>query len=281
MTRVATVTDDGVTVARAGGRTVRRRRERSVIASPAVVRALALLAGAVIWEVYGRQRGSTFTIPPLSDVLAAVPGMVSSSEYWGAVGTTVTATLLGLAIILPCGYLIGVTAGLSHRAGRFIQPYMTICLATPMIAVIPVVVLTFGLGLIARLVTVALFALPYLAVNVAAGYRETPGDLVSMSRSFGQSRTRIFFKVETMAALPAVFAGVRLAVARAFVGVIVAELLILSTGLGRLLTNTTARFRNQEMFVVVLTCVGIAFALLRTVGYAERRVLEGNGIVRK
>ena len=246
-----------------------------------VVQTASLLAGALLWEVCGRVWGSSFTLPPLSDVLAAAPGILSSSEFWSALGTTSVALALGLAIVLPSGYLLGVLSGLTRFWGRFIQPYMTVGLATPMIAVIPVIVLLFGLGLGARLAVVVIFALPYLTVNVAAGYRYAPADLIDMATSFGVSRSGVFLKIRTMSALPAIFAGLRLAVSRGLVGVIIAELLVLATGLGRLLERESANFRTANMFVIIIVIVGGAAVLLRVLGEVERRVLEQKGIVRQ
>jgi ABC-type nitrate/sulfonate/bicarbonate transport system permease component len=248
---------------------------------PRSIQAAGLLAGLVVWEIYGHVWGSGLTVPPFSQVLAAAPEVLSSSEFWAALGATSGAALLGLAIVLPVGYALGVLAGVSRLGGRFLQPYMTVGLAAPMIAVIPVIVMLFGLGLGARLATVVAFSLPYMVVNVAAGYRSAPADLVDMARAFGVSRGRIFTRVRTMSAMPAIFGGLRLAVARAWVGVIIAELLILATGLGRLLARSSQSFQTEDMYVIILAILIAAALTLRLVGFLETRVLVGKGIVRK
>jgi ABC-type nitrate/sulfonate/bicarbonate transport system permease component len=120
------------------------------------------------------------------------------------------------------------------------------------------------------------FAMPMLAINVASGYRHTRSDLVEMSQSFGVSRRREFWNVRTMAALPAIFAGLRLAVSRAFVGVIVAELLVLTTGLGRLLLASGGQFKGAEMYGIVLVIFTIGILTLGAVGMLERRALRWN-----
>jgi NitT/TauT family transport system permease protein len=261
-----------VTGAARADRRVRRLR---------IAQAAGILAGAVIWEVYGRVWGSAFTVPPLSDVVANIPSVLSESAFWSALGTSVAAAVLGLAIVLPAGYGLGVLAGVSRFGGRFLQPYMTVGLAAPMIAVIPVIVVLFGLGLTARLATVVAFSLPYMVVNVAAGYRSAPSMLMEMGQSFGVSRASLFLRVRTMHALPAIFGGLRLSVARAWVGVIIAELLILSTGLGRLLAKASGSFDTEDMYVIILAILAAAVVMLWVLGLLENRLLVGRGIARK
>ncbi len=237
------------------------------------IQAASIATGLVIWEVYGRRSGSDLTFPPLSRVVQAAPSVVGSGEFWEAVSVTLRSTLVGLLLSLLIGFALGVVVGMTRLGTALIRPFLNVGIAAPMVAVIPVVVAIFGLTLEARLTTVVLFAAPIVAVNVAAGYRDVPLDLVEMAQVFGVSRVRIFAWVRSQKALPAMITGARLGVGRAYVGVIVVELLVLTEGMGRLLVRFNARFEASKMYVMAAAILVIGVLCLKVVGILEKRAL--------
>jgi NitT/TauT family transport system permease protein len=127
------------------------------------------------------------------------------------------------------------------------------------VALAPLFILWFGVGIFSKIVVVALLVIFPVIINTETGLRQTPQNLVETVRSFGASRRQIFYMVSLPAALPFIFAGLRLGIGRGLIGVVVAELFGARSGLGQLIQQSAETFNMPALFVgvVVLAVAGI------------------------
>jgi NitT/TauT family transport system permease protein len=153
------------------------------------------------------------------------------------------------------------------------QPWVSGLYATPTVALAPLFILWFGVGIFSKVVVVALLVVFPVIINTETGLRQTPLQLVETVKSFGASRTQIFFKVSLPAALPFIFAGLRLGIGRGLIGVVVAELFGARSGLGQLIQQSAETFNMPALFagVTILAVAGIA--LTSAFVWLEKRLI--------
>jgi NitT/TauT family transport system permease protein len=241
--------------------------------NPWTVRILSFAVVATAWEVAGRTVGGIF-FPPLSAVLEALGRLLVDPELIGALAESFSAFAVGLLVAAVLGLAVGAVMGRTHAVGRIGVQYTAFFLAVPMSTLIPVVVVAAGVGLAARATVVFLFAFFEIVWNTYLGVRHADRAQVEMATSYGARGRRMFLRVLLPSAMPAILAGLRLGTGRAFIGMIAAELLLASVGLGLLMKRFQSRFQTPELFAVVLLMLLIAALVIGVMQYIERRLLR-------
>jgi NitT/TauT family transport system permease protein len=211
---------------------------------------------AVIWELTGRLT-NPLIFPPLSQVIVAWFEIVWSGELLRGLALSISAFLIGLLLALIVGISIGVAMGWFHALENLFDTVFTLVLVTPMVGLIPVLIIAFGLGLKVRVVAVFLFAAPIIAFNSYSGTRNVNGNLVEMARAFGARDSEILKKIVFPAAVPGIMAGVQLGIGRAIVGMVSAELLIVSVGIGLIIMQYTGALETAKLYAAIATVIGI------------------------
>jgi len=150
--------------------------------------------------------------------------------------------------------------GLHEPSEWLIAPLFIIAQAAPLAALIPILTFAYGIGLTAKIMTVCIMAMPVIVLNTLGAVRNTPKSLLEMSRSFLASRSQGIRLVILPAASPMIFAGLRLGCAAAFIGVILAELLITPTGIGDVISYNQSVADYPKMYAAILAI--IVFAVL-------------------
>ena len=268
--RGTTAGEDAVPVV---GRPARKVLRTRWSLRPFLLRSLVALVAAGIWEAYVRTKG-TYATPTIPDILTALVHLPDRAGFWSSIGGTVQALLIGYTLSLVVGLPLGLVMGRIRVVARTVNVYLTILLSVPLSAVVPIVVIIFGISLRARVAVVVLFALPVLVVNVMTGAAKVDRSLLEMASSFGVRRFAMARKVIIPAALPEIFTGLRLAAGRAVVGMVVAELIVISVGIGKLMDYYTARFDMASTYAVVVVVLVIAAIFLQLVRAVERRALS-------
>jgi ABC-type nitrate/sulfonate/bicarbonate transport system permease component len=260
-----------------------RTHERAILGAAMVL--LFLLA----WE--GLERGwwtdllrpllgasaERFTLKPIfisSPTLVAlaawrmffVTGEIWRDLAWSAVGYT-----LGLALAIAIGIPLGLAAGWYRRFSYAVAPFLSALNATPQVAFLPLIVVWVGTGLGARVLIICLLAVLPIAINAHAAVRTTDPRLVKVAASFSASDWRLFRTVVLPSALPFLLAGLRLAVGRGMIGVVVGEIYGSASGIGAMINQAGSRFQTDKVFVGVLTIVAAGVILVEIVGRIERR----------
>lgn len=236
-----------------------------------VIWLLGLAAG---WEVAARLLDSPIAMPRLGAIFGALIDLLRSGQLVEAAWWSFSALYLGLFVGGALGIIFGFLMGVSRLAEYALRPYASALYATPLVALVPVVLLWFGMGLGGRVAFVALWVVFPVLISTSAGARSGDRKLQEAARSFGANRWQIWLHVVLPYAMPFVFSGLRLAVGRALVGLIVAEMFLQSKGLGLLLASYGASFSTEYVLAVILVLPLVYWGLAGTVMLAEKRVVR-------
>lgn len=231
----------------------------------------SLLLWAILWEIVG-QLDLTILLPPLSNVVVRLFEIVPTPTFMSALWVTGKAFLIGNVIAIVFGVPIGILMGRSVIADRMLLPWVNLFLSAPLSALVPVIMVLFGLGQTTIILTVVLFAIWIIVLDSRAGVRSISPSLVEMAQSFGASRWQAFSQIYVWAALPEILAGVRLGVIRAVKGVIIGQLLVSIVGFGALFKLYGSKFLMEHFWAALLVLFAFAFLLAETLAWLERRV---------
>jgi NitT/TauT family transport system permease protein len=236
-------------------------------ALPVAVLVVLVLA----WETLA-SGGQNLLIPTFSETMRAFVRMtVVTGELWPALFVSNQAAVIGFAISVAIGIPLGVMTGRLKRLDRVLSPYWAILLAMPIAPLIPVAITALGLTLAARVVLVVMFTAVYLIVTTRAGVRAVDPALTEMARSYQASELQIWRSIVLPAASPAIFAGLRIGVGRAVAGMVLAEILLVAVGIGRLMLLYRGRFQADMLFAIVIAVILEALILLTAMGWLQKR----------
>ncbi len=231
----------------------------------------------VLWEGIVRVfRIESFVLPAPSAAVTAV-WQVREAVIMHTLQTLWTA-LLGFGIAVVVGLALGGLIGYSRLAYAAFYPFLVGFNAIPKAALVPVLVIYFGIGTVPAVITAFLISFFPIVANVATGLATVEPELQDVLRSLGAKRLEIFFKVGLPRSLPYFFASLKVAITLAFVGVVISEISGSNAGVGYLQTSASASFNYALVFggLLILSALGIAlyamFALLerRLTGWAYR-----------
>lgn len=236
---------------------------------------LHLLAAVVIlggWELYGRL-GNDLILPPFSAVMAGLWQLTSSGELPRALWSSLQLLVIGFGLSLVTGFVLGLAIGRYRTADRTLSPFIDALYATPMIALVPVILVWFGFGLPGRIVVVFLASFFPVLINVYAGVRDAPQGLIDVARSYGvTSEIALLRRVIVPAAVPFIMAGVRLGIGRAIIGMAVAEVYLRLGGIGALIVQYGAVFRSDLLIAAILPLPLLGIGLTKLFAVIERRL---------
>ncbi|SFB11955.1 NitT/TauT family transport system permease protein [Poseidonocella pacifica] len=231
----------------------------------------SLLVWALLWEIIG-QLGLTFFVPPLSEVIVTLFGVLPTRAFQTALYDTAYAFLAGVFFAVVIGIPVGILMGKSRLLDELLLPWVNIFLSAPLTALVPVLMVLFGFGTKTIIITTTLFAIWIIILNSRAGVMQINRSLIEMSRSFGASQMDALVKIYFWAALPEILGGVRIGVIRAVKGVIIGQLLISIVGFGALFELYSANFMMSHFWAVLIVLFALAFSISEFLAYLERRV---------
>jgi NitT/TauT family transport system permease protein len=233
---------------------------------------IGLAVGLAIWELIGRLELSP-AFPPVTAVIGAITEVWTSARFLDALKES----LISIAIALPPSLIFGIGVGL--LVGRYrpvewaLDPLINTFLSLPLVALIPVLFLIFGLGRGSILATIVIYTFFIVVVNTAAGVRTTDPQIVEMATSFGAGEQQVMRRVVLPSALPLMYAGVRIATGRAIRAVIIAEQVIGLIGLGGLVQRLGGAFAVEQLYAVILFIGLFGLVSMEAVTAVERRAL--------
>lgn len=225
---------------------------------------LKILTGILllgIWEIGVRVFAAPFVAKP-SGVIVAIPSVLSSSQVWIAAWATLSSVLLGLAIALVLGLIIGVAMGRVRGINHALEIWVNSFYAMPMVAVLPLLTMWFGYDQEARFATIIFAALFSIIINVADGVSSTPQSYIEVARSFRARTINIWFGISLFASIPHLIAGIRLAIGRALVGAVLAEIFAsIQPGLGMYILANARAFQQNDAMVAVLLLAAFGISM--------------------
>lgn len=236
------------------------------------------VALALGWELLA-PRAHSLLVPTFTETLAALARLLRTSQLWQALWVSNQAMMLGFGVAAITGISLGLLMGRWRTADNFIDPYLSILLVTPMSAVIPIIIMATGVGLVSRVLAVFLFTLATITINTRAGLRMIEPGWIEMTRAFGATERQLWCKVLLRGARPAILMGLRLGLIRAVSGMITIELLLIAVGVGRLILDYQGYFEAGNMYAAVIVVIAEAVFLAQLCQRFEGRAVPWTGQV--
>ena len=250
---------------------LRRERRWSIYDHPNLIRTASVTIFLVLWEIYGRRTDPIlFTYP--TAVAVAFWKLLVSGELLRQVLVSLSALAAGFGASLVLGVTLGLAMGRSRLAEACLEPHINALYATPQVALTPLLMMWLGLGFGVKVAVIFLFAFFPILINTASGAKNVSASMVEVGRAYLAPPRQILFKIIFPAALPFIMAGVRIAIGRGLVGMIVAELFTAITGLGAMLELYGNIFETAKMFVVIIVLAALGIGLIHATQALERKL---------
>jgi ABC-type nitrate/sulfonate/bicarbonate transport system permease component len=238
-----------------------------------VISVSSIVGGFVLWQLVAQYiiHDKLFLVTP-TEILTRSQQLLATGELQKHTWTSTLEFLIGFGLAVVVGITFGLLIGTSKVLRAVWVPWISAMNSTPTVALAPLLILWFKLGIESKVVVVFLVSVFSVLVNTQAGIESADEGLVETARAFGAKRLQIFTKVLLPSAVPFIVAGLRLGVGRGLVGVVVAELFGATSGLGYMINVASQVFDMAGLFaaVVILAAAGvISTELIRVV---ERRI---------
>ncbi len=222
----------------------------------------SVIVGLALWQFIGVfvVKNSLFLATPLASI-AAIGELWAKGEMQKNMIVSFEEFIIGFVIAVAAGIIIGLLTATFEPLKLTLTPWISGFYASPIIALAPLLILWFGVGIWSKIAVVVSLVVFPMIINTEAGILHTDQGLIEAAKSFGATRMQIFTKVSLPSAAPYILAGLRLGVGRGLIGVVVGELAGARAGLGFLINNASQVFNMPQLFagVIVLAVAGIAF----------------------
>ncbi len=239
---------------------------------------LKLLSAVIVfgaWEIAGRVPVS-YAFPTFIESMEALVRMTLDGSLFVAYGETLKPLIVGIAISAFIGVGIGLWIGLSSAFDWMFSPIFIVMQAAPLAALIPLLVMAYGIGLTSKVFVVCIMAMPVIVLNTSSAVRNTPSSIKEMGRSFLASDRDVILKIILPAASPIIFSGLRLGVSAGFIGAILSELKITPTGVGDIITYSRSIADYPSMYAAIFSIIVLAVLFLNLLEKIENFLFEGN-----
>lgn len=235
---------------RAAGAAEKKRRGRRLL--KAGIRLLSLVVVLAFWEIGGGQLDQALFATPSRIAVAAV-GMVASGELWQFLAPSLLVMAYGFTIATVVGIVMGLVLARYWVVDTATGFYITFLYSTPMVALIPLIVIWAGFDVAAKTIILFLFAFFPIVINTYQGVKNVSPELLEVGRAFRCSEGELWRHVVLPAALPFVVTGLRLALGRGLIGMVTADLYTAISGIGYLIVRTASTYQMDKMFVPIVT----------------------------
>jgi ABC-type nitrate/sulfonate/bicarbonate transport system permease component len=223
------------------------------------------------WEFFGRDVNPVFGSYP-SAIAEAGWQLARTGKLWTALLDSLRPFLLGYGLAILIGVPLGLVTGRFRTVEAAIGIYITAGYAMPLVALVPLLVLWLGLGFAVKVAVIFLMAVFPICINTWVGVTAVPKSLIEVGKSFVASDTVILRRIVFPATLPYIMAGIRLAVGRAVVAMVIAEFFTSISGLGAIIITSANNFDTATMFVPIVILMVMAIGLTYLIGAVERWV---------
>jgi ABC-type nitrate/sulfonate/bicarbonate transport system permease component len=213
-----------------------------------------------------------FISSPTRVARAAYRMFFVTGEIWPDLKASAAEYALALLLAIAVGTPLGLAAGWYRRLSYAVAPFLTGLNATPQIALLPIIIVWFGTGLVSKVLIVFLLAVLPIAISARSGVRTIDPRLIRLASSFGASDWRRFRTIVVPGTMPYLLTGVRLAIGRGMIGIVVGEIYGSTAGVGAMINQAGSRFQTDKVFVGILTIVIAGSVLAEIVRQVEQRV---------
>lgn len=275
---VAATVGRGVLGALKGGRRPARVARTRADAARGTATIVALL---VAWQLYTdvAHPNKLFLVSPW-DVLRATGTDFGNGVLTNALSISLKQFAVGFAFAVLVSVPLGLIIGMARRARGYVEPWVTILYATPLIALAPVFVMSTGLGLETHAIIIGLASCFPIILNTSDSVRTVQHDLREVGIAFKASPLETFFGIALPGAAPGIFTGVRLGMGRGLIGIVVADLFGASGGIGYMIYSASESLNTVQIFVGVFVLGVIGLILSVGLRMLQRRLIPWERDVR-
>lgn len=224
-----------------------------------------------LWEFFGRDVNPVFGSYP-SAIAEAFVALARSGKLWTALFQSLQPFVIGYLLAIVVGVPLGLIVGRFRTTEAALGIYVTAGYAMPLVALVPLLILWLGLGFAVKVAVVFLMSIFPVCINTWAGVRAVPVTLIEVGRSLVAPSSVILRRIVLPATLPYIMAGIRLAVGRAVVAMVIAEFFTAISGLGGIIIQSANNFDTATMFVPVVILMVLAIGLNALIVWIERVV---------
>jgi NitT/TauT family transport system permease protein len=227
----------------------------------------------VLWELVGNtfQLINPMFMSAPSLVWKAAAQLFGSGEIWNDLRVSGTELLGGYLLAVFFAIPFGIATGWYKKMSAIFDPFINAMNATPRVALLPLVIIWLGIGILSKVGIIFLGAVFPMLINTRDGVKTTPQNLLNAARSFGASEWMVFKTVVLPSTVPFILTGLRLGVGRGIVGVMVGELYAATAGIGFMITVAGATFQTDKVFVGVLIFAIAGMTLVELLSKVEKR----------
>jgi NitT/TauT family transport system permease protein len=250
-------------------RAARRDRLRILVGQ---VLLLALLLGGWAWAS-GRVLDRLFLSDPVS-VARAFWAILLKGTLWYHLRFTLTETLVGYVIGAGLGLAGAVVVSLIPAGEAVLRPYVLLAYATPKIALAPLMIIWFGIGMLPKVLLAATFVFFVVFLSTLAGFATVSPELVSVVRVMGAAPLAVFRKVVLPSALPFIVTALRITIPAALIGAIIGEFISSNRGVGYLINAASSRYATAEVFAGIGSLLLLVVVMNAALSLLERSWLR-------
>jgi NitT/TauT family transport system permease protein len=226
------------------------------------------------WEIAGRIPVS-FAFPTFIESMAAFWVLLVEGTMFVAYAETLKPLVVGVLISAILGIGIGLSIGLSRKFDWLVSPIFIVMQTAPLAALIPLLIMVYGIGLTSKVFVVCIMAMPVIVLNTSGAVRNTPVSMIEMGQAYLGTRLDIILKIILPAASPIIFAGLRLGVSAGFIGAILAELKITPTGVGDIISYSRSIADYPSMYAAIFSIILLAVVFLNLLEQIENILFKG------
>jgi NitT/TauT family transport system permease protein len=230
--------------------------------------------GVIVWQFFAAAvvRNPLF-LPAPSAVLTASIEVIRSGELFDNLRISLSYFAVGSALGFAAGVLLGVVLGASPRIAEYIDPWVSAAYTAPLVALTPLLIIWFGIGLWSKTIIIALLVVFPVTIGTVAGIRSTDRSLLEVATSMGAGRVDVLRKVMVPWSLSFILSGARIGVGRGVIGIFVAELFGgASKGVGLMIQNAASVFNTPLLFVGIMVLAVMGVAVTSVLRQLERRM---------
>ena len=238
-----------------------------------VARAGLLLLLVALWELGHRLLGTAYIAGPV-DVLARVATLIATGQVWAHLAATLLAAILGFALGWLLGVLLAVVLGYLPRVSAALEPYILFAMGVPLFALIPLLILWFGIGITPKVVIVVFMVFFIIFITTFSGLRGVDRRWLDMGRVVGATRWQLTSRIAGPAMVPHLLAGLKIAVPRAISAAIVGEFLVADRGLGFMIEQARQTADPVGVWAGIVLVMALVLLADALIGAVQRRALR-------
>jgi NitT/TauT family transport system permease protein len=240
------------------------------------INSIAIVGFIVLWEVMARLEvvSTPAFFPPATTIAKALAGESANGKLWINIAISLRRAIIGFVIGLAVAIPLGLAIGWFRTFGNIMNPLLQVFRNMPVLALLPVFVMFFGIGELSKTVVILWGVLWMTLLNTISGVRSVDPQLIKAARSMGTKPLRLFVSVVFPAALPFIFTGVRLSATVSILILIAAEMMGANSGLGYALYFYQANFKIPEMYAYIVVMAILGTGLNFILEGVERRIFH-------